>query len=205
VRWAPTRWKFYKRSILIHKKLSETEPVTLPAGHSWVWAGPEEIESIDRHPEATSRSAYKRRAARGDLCLCLKNGKEIVGYRWIAFHSGCLYCGFGPRQELRFLPLGPNQAFQYDLYIYEKHRRHGYGVLLNRRMAEALRQKSIDEAFALVDPDNHAVIRLNLRLGYQAVCLVHSFRIRQWNVAILGPKEEQPRLQAYLEQLLGSA
>jgi L-amino acid N-acyltransferase YncA len=116
-----------------------------------------------------------------------------------------LYCGFGPRQELRFLPLGPNQAFQYDLYIYEKHRRHGYGVLLNRRMAEALRQKSIDEAFALVDPDNHAVIRLNLRLGYQAVCLVHSFRIRQWNVAILGPKEEQPRLQAYLEQLLGSA
>jgi ribosomal protein S18 acetylase RimI-like enzyme len=205
VRCAPTRWKFCKRSILIHKKLSETDPVVLPEGHSWVWAGPKEIEWIDRHPEATSRSAYKRRAARGDSCLCLKNGEEIVGYRWIAWHSGCLYCGFGLRQELRFLPLGPNEAFLYDLYVYEAQRRHGYGVLLIKRMAEILRQRGVDEAFALVDPNNHAVLRLDLRLGYEAVRMVYGFRIRQWNATILGPKAEQPQVQAYLEQLLGSA
>jgi ribosomal protein S18 acetylase RimI-like enzyme len=205
VRWAPTRWKFYRRSILIHKKLSATEPVALPEGHSWVWAGPQEIESIDHHPEATSRSAYTRRAARGDSCLCLKNGEEIVAYRWIAWHSGCLYCGFGPRQELRFLPLGPNQAFLYDLYVYEAHRRHGYGVLLIKHVAEVLRQKGIDEAFALVDPNNHAVIRLDLRQGYEAVRMVYGFRIRQWNAMLLGPQADQPQVQAYMQQLLGSA
>ncbi len=204
VRHAPTRWKFQDRSILLRKRIAPAAPAVLPPGHSWVWAGPAEIGAIDAHAEATSRSAYARRLARGDACLCLKRGEQIVGYRWIAWHSGCLYCGFGPRQELRFLPLKPTQAFLYDLYVYSAERRHGYGAMLFQRTFDVLRERGIQEAFALVDPANHAVIRLDLRLGFEAVCMAYAFRIRQWHTMLFGPETDAPAINAWMAQLAGS-
>lgn len=200
VRFAPTRWKLYDRSIVLRKILVATDGVVLPEGHQWVWAGPDELKVIDGHPEATSRSAYARRLGRGDSCLCLKNGTELVGYRWIAWHSGCLYCGFGPRQEITFLPLQQNQAFLYDLYVYEAYRKRGYGTLLLMLTFKALAGRGIDEVFALVDPDNHKMIRLDLRLGFEAVSMAYGFRIRQWRAMLYGPRAEQSQLQAWMQR-----
>jgi ribosomal protein S18 acetylase RimI-like enzyme len=199
---APTRWKFYDESIMLRRSLSASECAVLPEGHAWIWAGPDELKFIDGHPEATSRSAYDRRQARGDSCLCLMKGGELVGYRWIAWHTGCLYCGFGPGQEVTFLPLRKNQAFLYDLYIYKAHRERGYGTLLLELTFKALAGRGIDEVFALVDPDNHAVIRLDQRLGFEAVRMAYAFRIRQWRTMLYGPRDEQMQLQAWMQQFM---
>jgi GNAT superfamily N-acetyltransferase len=205
VRLAPTRWKFYDRSILLRKRLVPADPVSTPPGHRWVWAAEPEIAAIDRNPEATSPTAYPRRFKRGDACLCLMAGDEIVGYRWIARHRSCLYCGFGPRYELRFLPLKPDQAFVYDLYVYERYRRHGYAALICNYMFEALRQQGVEEAFSLIDPDNHPVIGLNLRLGAEPVCMAYGFRIRQWSTMLLGPASDGPLLKAWFQQWHGGS
>jgi GNAT superfamily N-acetyltransferase len=200
VRWAPTRWKFYDRSILMRKRLVPADPVSTPPGHRCEWAGEQEIAAIDRHPEATSPTAYPRRFKRGDACLCLMAGDEIVGYRWIARHRSCLYCGFDPRYELGFLPLKPDQAFVYDLYVYKKHRRHGYAALICSHIYEALRQQGVAEAFSLIDPGNRPVIGLNLRLGVEPVCMAYGFRIRQWNTMLLGPESDGPLLKSWFQQ-----
>jgi GNAT superfamily N-acetyltransferase len=114
-----------------------------------------------------------------------------------------LYCGFGPGYELRFLTLAPNQAFLYDLYVYEKYRRHGYAALICSYMYEALRQQGIEEAFSLIDPDNHPVIGLNLRLGAEPVCMAYGFRIRQWSKMLLGPESDGPILKVWFHQRQG--
>lgn len=51
VKLAPTGWKFYKRSILLRKMVVQDKDVALPEGYQWLWAGPEELNAIDRHPE----------------------------------------------------------------------------------------------------------------------------------------------------------
>jgi ribosomal protein S18 acetylase RimI-like enzyme len=199
VRIAPTRWKFSDRAILLRKALTARDGVDLPMGCQWVWAGPEELRVMDQHPEATSRSAYDRRAKRGDACLCVKNGDELVGYRWIARKAACLYCGFSRNYELMLFPLQPRQAFLYDLYVYSSYRKHGYGTLLMDLALDVLQNEGVGEVFSLVDPDNHPMLRLNARLGFEAVRMVFAFRIRQWSAVAYGANDD-PALQRWTKQ-----
>ena len=187
VRFAPTGRKFFIQSILLRKALMPAERFVLPKGLQGVLAGPTDLAWIDAHPEATSRSAYQRRYARGDSCVCLKKGSEIVAYRWIVRSAACLFCGFGSRNEIRFLPLKPNQAFLYDLYVYKAHRRYGYGTLLCQVMFEIMKDKGIDEVFCIADPGNDTIIRVELRLGFEAVRIAYGVRIRQWSAMLFGP------------------
>lgn len=196
VRFAPTGRKFFSRTILLRKTLTPAQRIVLPEGLRWVLAGPTEVAWIDAHPEATSRAAYQRRLERGDTCVCLIKGTEIVAYRWAACSTGCLFCGFKSR-EIRFLALKPNQAFLYDFYVYEAHRRHGYGTLLLQLMFEILKNKGINEVFCLVDPNNHRVLRVELRLGFEAVRMMYGIRIRQWGAMFFGPQPD-PRLQRWV-------
>jgi GNAT superfamily N-acetyltransferase len=203
VRIAPTGLKFFSRSILLRKTLTPAQRVVLPAGLQWIVAGPTEIAWIAAHPEATSRGACQRRAERGDICICLKKGSEIVAYRWIARSRGCVFCGFRSR-EIRFLALRPNQAFLYDLFVYEAHRRHGYGTLLLQIIFEFLKSEGIDEVFCLADPDNHRVIRVELRLGFETVRMAYGVRIRQWGAMFFGPKPDR-QLQRWTNEFKARA
>ena len=199
VRLMPTGWKYWGNSILLMTSISDCGSISVPEPYSWTWAGPEEINYLDRHPEATSPTAYARRAARGDRCLCIKQGGEIVGYRWFKLGTGCVLCGFGPDMEITLFPLKPEQAFSYDLYTYRKYRGQGVATLLNNLLYQALREEGIKEVLALVSPTNHAALRLNLRLGAQPQRLVYSYRIRSWSKTFLGP-EGDTRLTEWTQQ-----
>lgn len=197
MRLAPTGRKFFDRAILLRKTLASEQRFALPEGFRWKLGGASEIAQIDAHPEATSRSAYRRRYDRGDSCVCLMKGSEIVAYRWVARRRACLYCGFGSGYEIRFLALRPNQAFLYDLYVYQAHRRGGHATLLCEVIFKLLKDEGIDEIFCLADPANERVIRLDLRLGFEAVRVAYGVRIRQWGAMFFGPQPD-PRLQAWV-------
>jgi len=199
VRLMPTGWKYWGNSILLKTSIGDSGPISLPEPYTWTWAGPEEIDFLDRHPEATSPTAYARRAARGDRCLCIKQGSDVVGYQWAKLTAGCVLCGFGPLMEITLLPLKPGQAFSYDVYTYEKYRGRGVGTMLKNLLYQALREEGKKEVLALVSPDNHASLRLQLRLGAQPQRMVYSYRIRSWSKTILGPEEDR-RLIEWLQQ-----
>jgi ribosomal protein S18 acetylase RimI-like enzyme len=173
----------------------------MPEPYKWTWAGPDEIDYLDRHPEATSSTAYARRAARGDHCLCIKQGGEIVGYRWLKLGAGCILCGFGAKMEIPLFPLKPDQAFAYDLFTYRKYRGQGVATMLNKLLYQALLAEGIKEVLVLVALANHAALRLNLRLGAQPLRLVYSYRIRNWSKAFLGP-EGDTRLSEWTQQFM---
>jgi len=199
VRLMPTGWKYWGNSILLKTSIGDSGPISVPEPYSWTWAGPEEIKLLDRHPEATSPTAYARRAARGDRCLCIKQGSEVVGYRWFKLGTGCILCGFGPDMEITLFPLKPGQAFSYDLFIYRKYRGQGIATLLNNLLYHVLREEDIKEVLALVSPANHAALRLNLRLGAQPQRLVYTYRIRGWSKVFLGPEGDR-RLIEWVQQ-----
>jgi len=199
VRLIPTGWKYCGNSVLLKTPIGDSGPVSLPEPYTWTWAGPEEVDFLDRHPEATSSTAYARRAARGDRCLCIKQGSEVVGYRWFKLGTGCILCGFGPDMEITLFPLKPGQAFSYDIYTYRKYRGQGVATMLNKLLYHALREEGIKEVLASVSLANHAALRLNLRLGAQPQHLVYSYRIRGWSKVFLGPEGDR-RLIEWMQQ-----
>jgi hypothetical protein len=111
VRLIPTGWKFWGNSVLLKTPVGESGPVNLPEPYTWTWAGPEEIDFLARHPEATSRSAYARRAARGDRCLCIKQGADIVGYRWFKLTPAASCAGLGQRGRSRLFRSSQTSIF----------------------------------------------------------------------------------------------
>lgn len=204
IRLLPIGWKYWGNSILLKTSIIDSGPISLPEGYKWTWAGPEDIDDLDRHPEATSSTAYARRAARGDRCLCIKQGDEIVGYRWYKLGTGCVLCGFGENMEITLFPLKPDQAFAYDLFTYRKYRGQGVATMLNKLLCHALRMEGIKEVLVLVSLANHAAIRLNLRLGAKPLRLVYCYRIRNWSKVFLGP-EEDTRLSEWTQQFMPSS
>lgn len=197
----PTGWKYWGNSILMATSIVDCKPIRVPEPYRWTWAGPEEIAYIDRHPEATSSSAYTARAARGDRCLCVMLDSDVAGYQWVTRRNGCVMCGFGPRMEIELFPLAPNQAFAYDLYTYRKHRGQGVGTMLKRLLYRSMKDEGVEEVLALVAPDNHAALRLQLQLGAQPDRMVYSYRIRGWSMTCLGPRRDES-LTEWMQQFI---
>jgi GNAT superfamily N-acetyltransferase len=199
VRLIPTGWKYCDSSVLLKTVIGDSAPISVPEPYTWTWAGSEEIDFMDRHPEATSPTAYPRRAARGDRCLCIKQGGEIVGYRWLKLHTGCILCGFGPKMEITPFSLKQDQAFAYDLFTYQKYRGLGVATMLMKLLYYELRKQGVNEVLFCVSPDNHASLRLQMRFGAQPQRMVYSYRIRSWSKTFLGPEGDR-RLTEWMQQ-----
>ena len=199
VRLMPTGWKYWSNSILLKTSIADSGSITVPEPYRWIWAGPEEIAYIDRHPEATSPTAYTRRAARGDRCLCIMQGADVVGYQWVTRRNGCVMCGFSPKMEIILFPLAPDQAFSYDVYTYRNYRGRGVGTMLKKLLYQSMREEGAKEVLALVAPHNHASLRLQLRLGARPDRMVYSYRIRGWNKTFLGQAEDR-QLTEWMER-----
>lgn len=191
VRAAPTGRKFLHQSILLRRQYDGAGHTLLPDDFQSVWAGPSEIAYMDQHPEATSRSAYARRAARGDLCLCLKRGEEVIGYRWATRKSACVFCGFGPGYELLFFPLQAHQVFVYDSYVYRVHRGRGFSTLIRNLFQESAYREGIRESYSLIAPENTRSLKLTLLGGSAPLCMAYGFRVRNWGKMILGPSPDE--------------
>lgn len=198
VKLAPTGRKFLHRLILLRKNISEIEDAELPAGFESGWAGPTEIRFLNAHKEATSTGAYEKRAARGDSCVCLKKANEVIAYQWIAWRSGCLFCGFRAGYEILFLPLKAHQVFAYDTFVYSAHRRRGMIMLLRKRLLKELKERGITEIFGLVDPENVNALKSILSFGYEPLRMAYGVRIRQWGKVILGPANDA-QLRAWID------
>ena len=199
VRFAPTHRKFFSRAIFFRRTYGQMEDIPVPEGLSCAWASTEDIELIDKHPEATSRGANTRRVARGDRCMRLKRGDEILGYQWVTRQAACVFCGFDPGYELLFFPLQADQIFTYDSYVYSAHRRKAYGTVIRRRLHRTLQHEGIREAYSLVAPENTPSISITLQSGFEPWRMAYGVRIRGWSKMILGP-EVEPRLLRWIDE-----
>lgn len=189
-RIAPTRRKFFHSYIVFRREYKVVDEPPALDGLRSVWAGAQEIEYMDKHPEATSRRAYARRAARGDSCLCLKRGEEIIAYQWVARKSACLFCGFGTGYELLFFPFRSDQVFMYDAYVYRAHQRQGYGTLLRKLIYKEMQKQGIREQYALVALNNIPALKITFALGDEPWCMAYGVRIRNWGRMILGHRPD---------------
>ena len=199
IKLIPTGWKYCGNSVLLKTSIGDSRAIELPEPYQWTWAGPEEIDFLDRHPEATSPTAYVRRAARGDRCLCIKHGPDVMAYRWVTLCNACALCGSGPNMEFTLFPLKPGQAFVYDLFTYQKYRGRGVATTLIKLLFHFLREEGIKEIFALVSPNNHPSLRMHMRFGAQPQRLIYNYRIRNWSKSFSGIEGDR-RLSEWMQQ-----
>ena len=199
VRFAPTGRKFFNRAIMFRRFYGQMDDIPTLEGLAGVWASVKDVDFIDKHREATSRGANTRRRSRGDRCMCLKRGDEVLGYQWVTQGSACLFCGFDPGYELLFFPLKPHQVFTYDSYVYNVHRRKGYGTAIRRMLHEALQREGIREAYSLVAPENAPSISITLQSKFEPWRMAYGIRIRDWSKMILG-RENDVQLLKWIDE-----
>jgi ribosomal protein S18 acetylase RimI-like enzyme len=198
VRLAPLRSKYYFNSILLRKRLSESQETPVGNGCRFGWATPEDIRAIATHTEALDEDVYAGRVANGDGCLCAKLGNEIVSYNWIRFTSCCVLCGF--HREIGFLPLEPGQAFTYDFYTYSKYRRKHIGSSLKVFLLGALKQRGIQEVCTLVRPHNEISMKIQLRLGYEPVQMFYGYQLAGWKKVFSASACDRRRMKQWVQR-----
>jgi GNAT superfamily N-acetyltransferase len=186
VRVAPIHRKWYGNFILTAKPLANATPTPVPQPYRHKWAGPEDVAIMNAHPEADQPGAYPRRVARGDRCVCLLNGDELVGYQWMAFESARASCEDLPPWEILFLPLTAKNVYLYDLYVYKKHRGKGLGPLIRALAFAELRALGYQAALAIVDVHNEPALRVRLRTGEELLQIMYCYHIGKWKRCFFG-------------------
>lgn len=200
VRCAPVAMKYYHNSILMRKTIHGAESVDLPEGLKFRSASQEDLDFIIGHAEALRANVYSRRLQRGDRCYCLCDDREVLSYNWVATAMCCVLCGF--ERGLEFLPLSDGQAFTYDFYTYKASRGSGLGGRMKRLLLQELARRGVREVFSLVMPYGTASIKIHLVAGYQPVCMVYGYRLRDWRQTYFGKPRDKPWLDAWFNRLL---
>lgn len=202
VRLFPSRSKYRNNAILLVRHINNASLKTEAGKYQFGWAEQNDINRIASHPEARSKDVYQTRLEKGDRCFCIKCNDEIIGYNWIAFQRCCHLCG--SCYEFEFFPLNRNQAFTYDYYIYQKYRGQGMAISLKKQLIIALKSDGIDEIYTLVEPTNVPSMKIHLRLGYEPVCMVYSYRILNWRKSFTHLSGNQDSLNKWVDSFMKS-
>ncbi len=195
----PIKSKLILRTILFVKKLEVESPPRPLQGVSFRLAGAEELEAINDHPEALSKTVYSSRIRNGDRCYCLIQDGEVVCYNWVRFSTCCAFCG--RRVSFNFMPLSPGQVFVYDLYTYEKYRGKGLGGYMKDCLVYELQSRGLKEILSIVEPANTASVRIHVRIGSKMHALIYGFGLFNWTKTFAAPKRDEESMRQWIEEV----
>lgn len=186
-------------NILLRRPTADAPRIETDMGYEFVLASAEDLAAISDHREALRADIYRARLAAGDRCYCLKQGSTIVCYNWVRSIDCCLLCGFP--QAIHFLPLPARQAFSYDLYTYETYRGRGIASVYLTRLIEQLAREGVTEVRTLIAPHNTASLKVHLRLGYDAICMVYAYRVWRWRKTWYGSERCRVWIDDWIDTL----
>lgn len=203
MRALPLKSKLTHYSLLLRNDLTRSVQPDVDSSSRFSLANAEDLAYITRHPEALAGAVYSNRLANGDLCFCLKVKGEIVSYNWVRFTNCCVYCG--RRSGFEFDKLEEDQAFTYDFYTYEQHRRRGFGTRLKISLLNELAARGVREVRVIVQPGNLASLKVHLKLNYELAGIRFGYGILRWTRTFSGSTRDNRKMaqwiRAYSEQL----
>ncbi|MFL5401801.1 MAG: GNAT family N-acetyltransferase [Gemmatimonadales bacterium] len=96
--------------------------------------------------------------AAGRHLLIAWRGRRPIGYAWVAER-------IGPDVTLVSLPLPPDAAYLWDLYVLPAERGNGIGSALAGARCRLARERGFREGWRMIAPSNHASVRTLLKSG----------------------------------------
>jgi GNAT superfamily N-acetyltransferase len=101
---------------------------------------------------------FRVRLANGRHCFVAWRGIRPIGYAWVADRVG-------PDVTVVPLPLPPDAAYLWDLYVLPAERCNGIGSALASARCQLARARGFREGWRMIAPSNHASIRTLVRSG----------------------------------------
>jgi GNAT superfamily N-acetyltransferase len=153
--WREIRLRTFDRlsrrglALLLEHALTDIPQLPLPAGvHISPFAGPD-WSAFLALTTAARIEKFKKRVARGRVCLVAWRGERPVGFTWISTRM--------ERDiETYALPLPPDTTYHWDLYVESAERGNGLGTALAfARLHHALVHNA-RAGWRLIDVDNRA-------------------------------------------------
>ena len=138
----------------------------LPEGFRFALFGAAEVQAISRHPE---RGHYVRpqyaleNLARGDTCLGIMRGSQIVGFTWYSLTTN--------RSPHYPCVLQPHEAYLYDMYVFRDFRGHALAPILRYRCYQMLHALGRDTFYSVTECANKASLAFKRKLGARIVML----------------------------------
>ena len=101
---------------------------------------------------------FRVRLANGRHCLVAWRDARPIGYGWVADRVA-------PDVTVVPLPLPPDAAYLWDLYVSPAERCNGIGSALASARCQLARGRGVREGWRMIAPSNHASIRTLVRSG----------------------------------------
>jgi GNAT superfamily N-acetyltransferase len=101
---------------------------------------------------------FRALVSAGRHCLVAWRGTQPIGYAWVADRVG-------PDVTIVPLPLPPEAAYLWDLYVLPAERCNGIGSALASARCQLARARGFREGWRMIAPSNHASVRTLVRSG----------------------------------------
>jgi ribosomal protein S18 acetylase RimI-like enzyme len=118
-------------------------------------AGCDALATLVSPPEL---DRFRARLATGRHCLVAWRGIRPIGYGWVADRVG-------PDVTLVPLPLPPDAAYLWDLYVSPAERCNGIGSAVASARCQLARARGFREGWRMIAASNHPSIRTLVRSG----------------------------------------
>lgn len=132
----------------------------LPAGFEFCVLGASELQLISQHPERAgyvSAGFVLNCLARGDTCLAIRRGGEIVAFGWYSITHN--HSPHWPG------PLGADEAYLYDMYVFKAWRGHELAPALRLHGYRSLAALGRSRFYSITECRNNASLRFKRKLG----------------------------------------
>ncbi|MEP6591261.1 MAG: GNAT family N-acetyltransferase [Gemmatimonadota bacterium] len=139
---------------------------TLPEGFLFEEFGENEVEviaSFREHGDEVSAPGLLDNLRRGNRCLGIRRGEEIVAFTWCALDAS--------RSELYASVMQPNEAYLFNMYVKPSVRGHNIAAILRYKNYEVLRSLGRDTFYSITQASNKASWRFKQKLGAEKLLL----------------------------------
>ncbi len=160
------------RLLVIEQDLDGATDVPPPSGVTIRRAGSGDIERLATLASPLTMARLRRAASRGRTCLVALRGGRPVGYTWISAR-------LDPDLERYPLPLPPNAAYLWDLYVVPEERDRGIGsALVSARLRHA-RVAGFRVGWRAIEDGNLASLRTLARTGGRSARVVGELSVEK--------------------------
>lgn len=142
----------HDRMVVVAQTLDSIRETAIPKDVSITIAKREDMDSLSELASRSDIELFRTRLDAGGICLLAWRDGRPVGYTWISERMG-------PDVTICPLPLPPNAAYLYDLYVAPAERSSGIGSVLVVARLRWARERGFAEGWRMVSVKNHASLR----------------------------------------------
>ncbi|MGH7499094.1 MAG: GNAT family N-acetyltransferase [Gemmatimonadales bacterium] len=140
------------RMVVVAQALDSVRDAATPEGVTITSGTREDIGLLTELASARDIQLFRGRHDAGRTCLLAWRNGRPIGYTWLSERMG-------PDVTVCTLPLPPNAAYLYDLFVLPAERSSGVGSALVSARLRLARDRGFTEGWRMISVGNHASFR----------------------------------------------